>query len=165
MKKLLIAIIAIATTFAPIKKSEAGIIILASTGGTAGIVIGSVVGGIGLFGTTVGVKDFIDAQRGNSLGIGMILLGIPGIILLTLDADGSLSRDQLAADLSHKYTFIHNNSVLENLALLIKKKAGSLAPDEKKEISLTSEEVDMILAPLDLRGYENEVEQMKKDLL
>jgi hypothetical protein len=156
-------------TLIPTKKAEAGIIIIAGSASTGGMVGGIVLTSAGAVSAGISALFFISAAAdGDYLGLQTVagaLFAVPGVVLLALDADGSLPENELVSSLSSRYHFIENSDVIQNIAKTIKLKAGAnFQPDEKREVSLSSDEIDTLLAPLDLTGFEAEVASMKKDL-
>lgn len=164
MKQMLAALMFLSLSIMPMKKADAGIIVIASGTATGGaLAVGYVLGGLGVAGA---VGSGILMAQGDFQGVGLgIILAMPSALLLTLDADGALPKEQLIKDLSKKYAFIENQEVIADLSEVIRAKAGQdFAPGSSKLVSLSSEEVMEILAPLDLSGYESEVQAMIKDL-
>jgi hypothetical protein len=170
MKKstLLMALLGLGLIFAPVKKSEAGIVIIASGAATGGaLTSGYILAGFGAVAVAGAIKIKAEAPGGayDLSGFFAAMIGLPGIIMLTLDADGSLSQDQVALSLSKEYPFIENPDVINHLAFLVKEKAGSsIAANENRLVSLSRDEVMEALSALDLTGLETEVEAMIVDL-
>lgn len=164
MKKIFATLMLMCLLLVPVKKSEAGIIVIASGTATGGVLaVGYIIGGLGLAGA-VGSTSLMVQGGMDGVGLG-ILLGLPSALLLTLDADGALPKEKLISDLSKKYPFIENQDVVAEIASLIREKAGNdFIEGTQKLVSLSNEEVLSLLSPIDLTGKELEVETLLKDL-
>ncbi len=163
--KFLIPILALSLFLVPIKKSNAGIIIVASgTASGASLVVGYSMIGLGAAGVTKAVVDNIEYNGGLEAVVSTLFLGVPGAVLLILDADASLPTAELSNHLIQKYPFLDDQNIAIELAQLIKDKAGIILENESKLVSLTKEEILSVLAPLDVSSTESEVVKLIKDL-
>lgn len=149
MKKLLSIAMIVATigtaTYAP--KSQAGLVVMASSGvvlgltwnGQASVITATVGAGIAVAG---GVSSFFVPQV--------------GIALLVLSEDGSLAQDQLELALTQKYNFLSDRETTAALASAIITEADSAQADSegRKVLHLSPSKVAEVLKHSDLRPEE-----------
>jgi|GEM_PF-2539432 len=144
-------------------KANAGVVLLAMSGGSSAMMIAGGVGvlaggGLVLLGTDPDIYDNYDNG-------GISPLTVAGIVLVALDANGGLPQDQIRVMLQEKYSFIENSAVFDSLSQLIKAKADKMPyANGKKLVSISKTELMNTLQSVDLTGFESQVNQMAIDL-
>ena len=144
MKAGLVALSAlIAMNMASPQKAEAGILLVAATGGGAAWVITGTA--VAVTGTYLAVFTAVDPDEAWFVP----QFAIPtGIAALVLDADGALPADAIAQSLASKYSFIDNRETISELALAIHSKVPTdfrLKSGEEYLVSLPAAETREIL--------------------
>jgi len=154
----LLAMSAVGGMMAP--KANAGVALLALSGGSSAMMIA---GGVGVL--AGGSAIFFEQEENGDINKWTNPLTISGIVLVALDANGGLPQNQVRVMLQKKYSFIENSAVFDSLSQLIKDKADHQSyVNGKKMVSISNEELMNALQPVDLTGFESQVHQMSIDL-
>ena len=143
MKKMISAfILTISIFMATTSNSKAGVILLATSGGAAGPVIGGIAsiaaGTIGVIaGPSLVIASFgFFAEEGT-------LITLLGVAFLVLDIDGNLTEDSLVSLLNQKYPFIDNEEVVRELASVIKSKSELIEANSQGEKYVTLTDLEL----------------------